>query len=305
VVKFLDNIWLKVIALVVGLLLWFHVATEKVYNHRVQLPLTEIAVAEGLTLADNPPDSITVVVKAKGKQLLRSKWRQRGIKVNATQLSAGHHTLSLSAANTSLFDAGNLVTLDEVVSPASLSLNIDYKAEKTVKVLLDISTIPDEGYAVSSISDPEPPEATLIGARSLVRQCATVATEHKELTGLRNNLTLTLPLVPPPNYGMRLEPDSVTVSIEIVAAKTRVFENVPIVVYNAPRGKTVSTQPSSVQIELAGPPKDIDLLQPQALIASADFSSVDSSGSTPLKIDCPANFKVKRTSVDTVKIIVD
>ncbi|MFQ6008538.1 MAG: YbbR-like domain-containing protein, partial [Candidatus Zixiibacteriota bacterium] len=185
-VKLLDNIWLKIIALVVGLLLWFHVATEKVYNHQVQLPLTEIALAEGLTLADNPPDSITVVVKAKGKQLLRSKWRQQGIKVNATQLSAGRYTLNLSTSNTSLFDASNLVTLDEVVSPTMLSLKLDYKAEKTVKVLLDISTIPDEGYAISSISDPEPPEATLIGPRSLVRQFTTVYTENEDLIVLRN-----------------------------------------------------------------------------------------------------------------------
>ena len=303
--KVLDNIWLKVIALVVGLLLWFHVATEKVYNHRIQIPLTEITLADGLTLADNPPNSIIVVVKAKGKQLLRSKWRQRGIKVNATQLSVGRHTLNLSTSNTSLFDAGNLVTLDEVVSPTSLTLSVDYKVEKTVKTIPDITTTPDEGYAVSTISDPQPHEVTLIGARSLVRQYTTVSTEHKELSGLRNNLTLTLPLVPPPVYGMKLEPDSVTVTIEIVAAKTRVFENVPIVVYNTPRGKTASVQPSTVRIELSGPPEDIDLLQPQALIASADFSHVDPNGSTPLKIDCPANFKVKRSSVDTVKIIVD
>lgn len=303
-VRLLENIWLKVIALVVGLLLWFHVVTEKVYHHQLQLPITEIVVGEELILADVPPDSMTVVISATGKQLLRKKWRDRGLKICATQLPTGRHAVNLTTANTSLSDAGHLVTLDEVVSPTSLTLNIDYKVERTVKVTSDINTIPDDGFAVSRISDPEPPEVTLIGARTQVRRFTTVRTEHKELTGLRNNLTLALPLAKPPGYGMVLEPDSVTVTIEIVAVKTRVFEDVPIVVYNAPPNKTVSTQPATLRIELTGPPEDIDALNRSALIASVDFRRIDASGMSSIKIDCPSHFKVKRSSAEAVRIIV-
>lgn len=304
IVKPLENIWIKVVALLMGLLLWFHVATEKVYNYRLALPITDIALGERLTLVDAPPDSMTVVVSASGKQLLRQKWRERGTKISTTQLSIGRHTVNLTAANTSLAGAGSFMTLDEVVSPTSMLLYVDYTAETQVTVAPDITAIPDEGFAVKRISDPDPAEVTLVGARSRVRTVTTVSTEPRELTGLRDNLTLTLPLAGPTGYQMTLKPDSVTVTIEIVAVKTRVFEDIPIVVYNAPPGKAVSTQPPVLRIELTGPPEDIDLLSRDELIASVDFRRLDSNGISPIKIDCPSNFKVKKTSVNTVRIIV-
>jgi YbbR domain-containing protein len=304
-VKGLDNIWLKVIALIVGLLLWFHVITEKTYNHRLQLPITDIVLGEDLVLTEAPPDSMTVLVTAKGKQLLRRKWRQRGVRIHAAQLPAGRHTLNLTTSNTTLADAGNLIKLAEVIAPTSIQLNIDFKVEKKVKVLPDITPVPDEGFTVSRISEPDPPEVTLIGARSLLRRYTTVSTVHKELTGLRNNLTLTLPLAVPEAYAMVLNPDSVTVTIEIVAVRTRVFENVPIVVRNAPPGKMVMTQPPTVRVEITGPPQAIDRLPPDAVVASVDFNRVDSNGNTPIEITCPPQFKVKKSSADLAKVIVD
>lgn len=302
--KLFDNIWLKVIAIAAGLVLWFHVVTEKVYHHRLQLPITEIVLDEKLTLMDAPLDSLMVVVHASGKQLLRKKWRERGVKIHAVQLPTGHHNINLTTANVSLFDVGNLVTLDEVVSPTSLRLYIDHQSEMTVKVTPDINPVPDEGFAVSKISSPEPSEVTLIGARSLVRRHTTVSTIPKELTGLRNNLTLTLPLVKPPGYRIELQPDSVTVTVEIVAVKTRIFEDVPIVVYNAPPNKKALTFPATLRIELTGPPEEIDDLDRSTLIASADFRLIDSNGLTSVKVDCPSHFKVKKISADAVRIIV-
>jgi len=302
--KPLENIWIKIIALFMGLLLWFHVATEKVYKYRVALPVSEIVLGERLTLADTPPDSMTVMVSASGKQLLRRKWRQQGMKILATQLPAGRHTVSLTTANAVLARAANIVTLAEVVSPTSMLLNIDYKVESQVMVSLNLIAIPDEGFAVSRISEPEPSVVTLLGARSRVRAVKKVSTKYRELIGLRDNLTLILPLVTPEGYDMRLEPDSVTVTVEIIAVKTRVFESIPVVVSHAPADKAVSVQPPTLRLELTGPPEDIDGLSDSALVAWVDYRSLDSSGVGLITIDYPQNFKIKKTSASTAKIIV-
>jgi len=303
--KPLENIWIRIIALFMGLLLWFHVATDKVYKYRLALPISDIVLDERLTLVDSPPDSMTVVVSASGKQLLRRKWRQRGVRILATQLPIGRHAVNLTTTNTSLVGAGGEVTLDEVVSPTSLLLNVDYKAESRVTVMPNITILPDEGFAISRVSRPEPTEVTLVGARSRVRTVTTVSTEPKELSNLRDNLTMTLPLATPAGYKMMLKPDSVIITVEIVAVKTRVFEDIPIVVYNAPNDQLVSPQPSVLRIELTGPPEDIDSLDRNVLVASADFRRLDSNGLAPVKINCPSNFKVKKSSADMVRIVVD
>ncbi|UCE24973.1 MAG: YbbR-like domain-containing protein [Candidatus Zixiibacteriota bacterium] len=304
--KILDHFWLKVTALILGLLLWFHVATEKTYNYELPLPLEEVSLEQGLALSQAPPDSIMAVVSATGKQLLRQKWRERGLRVVATQFSSGRHELQLTTSNTFLISPSADVSLDEIVSPSSVTLQVDRRSEVMVRVEPDIITEPADGFAVSEITAGTPPEVKLIGPQSAIRRITEVHTVTKELAELRNTLTLTLPLAAPDSYGVTLEPDSVTVTVRVVPVKTRVFEDVPVVIYNSPPGQGILAQPPSVRIELTGPPEDIDLLNRNALIASVDYTKTDSiTGRTLLKIDCPPKFRVRRASVDSVTLTAE
>ena len=121
--KILDHFWLKITALVLGLLLWFHVATEKTYNYQLPLPVEEVSLEKGLALSQAPPDSIVAVVSATGKQLLRQKWRERGLRIIATQFSAGRHELQLTTSNTFLISPSADVSLDDLAqSVASIKV---------------------------------------------------------------------------------------------------------------------------------------------------------------------------------------
>jgi YbbR domain-containing protein len=303
-VKILDHFWLKVIALILGLFLWFHVATEKVYNYQFQLPVEEVTLEPELALLEPPPGSLMVVVSATGKQLLRQKWRERGLKIIAAGFRPGRHQLKLTTANTFLVAPSVDVSLDEIISPTTVIFRVDQRAEAKVKVKPDIISEPDEGFAVSRISSTVPDEVTIRGPQATIRQITEVFTERKELSGLRNSLELTLPLALPSSYGVSLDPDSVIITLQVVPVKTRVFDDVPIVVYNSPPGQDVVVQPASIRVELTGPPSEIDLLNKNALIASADYNKIDESGHTPLKIDCPSKFRVKKSSVDSVALLV-
>ena len=296
--------WLKIFALAMGLLLWFHVATDKVYNHQLNLPISEIAVGDDLSLIGGKPDSMMVVVSATGKQLLRTKWQARGLRINAGQFHAGRHNMTLTTANTFLVDAGNQVTLEEIVFPTSLLLNIDFRLERSLPVVPDIIATPDDGYAVKIISEPTPNEVTVIGPRTVVQGLSRVNTERKELTGLRNDIDLTLPIVIPPGQDISIEPDSVRISLEIVPVKTRVFDGIPVVVYNSPPGREVLINPATIRVELTGPPAEIDLLNRNALIASVDYRQLDSNFTAAIKIDCPSHFRVKETSADSATLTV-
>ncbi|UCG61802.1 MAG: hypothetical protein JSV52_00500 [Candidatus Zixiibacteriota bacterium] len=303
-IKVLDHFWLKITALALGLLLWFHVATEKTYNYRLQLPVEEVVLDEGLALSESPPESLTVTVSATGKQLLRQKWRDRGLKIIASQLRQGERQLPLNTSNTFLISPSPDVSLDEVVSPSSVTFKIDRLARTTVHVIPDIIFEPDEGFAVAGMSKTTPTEVTLSGPRSVISSINAVFTVNKELVGLRNSLDLSLPLALPDGYGVSLEPDSVMVAVRVVPVKTRVFENVPVVIYNSPPNQTVVADPAAIRIELTGPPQEIDLLNINALIASTDFSKSNEAGRSALKIDCPTKFRVKNSSADSVTLTI-
>ncbi len=300
-----ENFWLKVVAFILGLLVWFHVATEKTYNYDLKLPVSEITLQEGLALSKEPPDSIGVAVSATGKKLLRREWRKRGLRINASQFKAGRYSLTLTPANTSLVHPAADVSLDEVLSPSSIQLQIDMASSAEVPVMPDLETVPDEGFAIDQDIEVTPPKVTLFGPRSQIGLVSAIYTDHRKLTGLRNNVTVALPLVCPPIYGFSLEPESVTVTVTVVPVKTALFEDIPVMIFNAPSNVSVTTDPARVAVKITGPPQDIDQLSRNAITASVDYNKTGPDGMAAVKVDCPPVFRVKSVSADSVKMLTE
>lgn len=301
--KLFENFWIKIIALILGVLLWFHVATEKTYTYQLYLPVSEIILDHNLTLNSTPPESLMVTISASGKQIMRKKWRSRGVKIVASQFEVGIHDLNLSTSNVFLATPTPDVALEDIISPSNIKFVIDQISETTVEVKPDIIAEADDGYAVSLISTTTPSEVTLRGPEGLVNKIPVIFTEQKVLQGLRSNIELTLPLAKPFGYGLEITPDSVSLYIEVIPVKTRLFNQIPIVIYNPPVDSIVDLVPQFVQVELTGPPAEIDLLNKNKLTASVDYSQQSDSGKALLTIDCPVKFKIKNSTPDSVLIL--
>ncbi len=301
-INLLENFWLRVVALLMGILLWFHVATEKQYTYQLRLPVSEITLKEDLSLISDPVDSLDVIVSATGKKLLRKKWRKKGVRISATGFDAGRQTLALNPSNTFLVGSDLAVTLDEIVFPTSIDLEIDFSLEKRIPVIPDIDATADDGFAVTGTMNPRPPEVTVVGPRSLVQNIRSIKTVHKALTGLRNDITLILPLVDLEGRDLVVLPDSVEVVVEVVPVKTISFNNIPIVVFNAPTDRQVYTDPAWISVELTGSPTEIDKLDRFSIIVSADYRQLAADGRVPLKIECPSKFNIKNASHNRVRI---
>lgn len=301
--KLFEHLWIKIIAIVFGLLLWFHVATEKSYTYQLYLPISEIILDNELTLNTSLPESLMVTVSATGKQLMRKKWRSRGLKIIASQYGRGQYDLNLNTSNVFISSATTDVTLEEILSPSNIQISIDKIAEVLVPVKPDLLAEPDDGYAVSLISSIIPDQVKLKGPQALVNKIPVIFTEHKVLKGLRSNIELTLPLAKPFGYGIELTPDSVSLFIEVVPVKTRIFKQIPIVLYNPPLDSTVELVPKFVQIEINGPPTEIDLLNKNRLTASVDYKDKTESGKALLTIDCPVKFRIKKATPDSVLLL--
>ena len=66
-----QNFWFKLVAVVMALLLWFHVATDKMYDHTDSFPLEILNVPDPLILAEELPHQVSVTIRGKGKDLLK------------------------------------------------------------------------------------------------------------------------------------------------------------------------------------------------------------------------------------------
>lgn len=301
--KLLHNFWLKIAAIGLGLVVWLHVATEKSYNYELHLPITEVALGDSLTLADNPPDSLFVSVVGSGKQLLRQRWREGGVRINAVGYGPGRQEVTVSTDNASLLDPSGQVSLDEVISPTRIVLDVDERTEAEVPVAGAFVAKADDGFAVRHPIKIDPPIAVLSGPQTIIRQIRAVNTESRQLDGLRTDISIKMALALPDLYGLTVTPESVLVTLEVVPVKTRVFDGIPVRLINAPNDTLVVTLPMRIRVELSGPPGDIDELSPTVLTASADYREMRRNGWAPLQIDCPPAFSIKATTADSVKVI--
>jgi hypothetical protein len=69
--KLFSNLGWKIVAILLALVLWFHVATEKVYEKTFPVKVQAVGLRPNLAVNDISPASTDISVVATGKQLLQ------------------------------------------------------------------------------------------------------------------------------------------------------------------------------------------------------------------------------------------
>ena len=298
-----QNIWIKLVAVALGLLLWFHVATNKTYTQRMTLPVTGVEVKEGYALATSPPDSLEVAVTATGKRLLLGAVRTEQLRINLTALKPGTHQVDLTSSNVSFVNGSDLLYLSAVVDPMIFTAEIDIMTSTKLTITPDVKITPADGFALASPPMCVPDHVTVKGPQSSIEKLTGVSTMYHELNGLKSSTSLFAHVRQPGVAGVIAEPESVKVIVDIVPVKTRMFERIAVVVFHAPTTEKIKVVPSTVNLELTGPPDQIDLLNRNALVASIDYRRLSRAGYGTITIDCPSGFAVKHSSADSALVV--
>lgn len=296
-----NNLWVKVAALLLAILLWFHVATEKVYQNQITLPVTQVDLPTDLVLVEPPPESVLVTVSSGGKALLRSDWKRRGAKMQITDGRPGRFKQDIASDNVALIDAQG-VTLVDVVGPREFYFNCDRRGEKEVPVKSRVVILPDEGFALGNADSLIPATVTITGPRAALTAVEAVETESERLEGVRNDFDVTVALVYPDIYNLSITPDSVTQYISLVPLKTREFVDLALRLTYTPFGRMVNYEPKSIDIIVRGRTDFIDRFEADQITATADYREADSAGAVPVVVSLPETVSLVHQSVDTVRI---
>jgi len=300
--RLFDNLWVKIAALILAILLWFHVATDKTYQQDIMLPLTQIQLGEDLVLVDPPPDSVEVMVSASGKMLLRTDWKKKGLRLIPAGTRVGRFKTELSTANLTLVKADKVALID-VLHPREIIFNADRKVTKEMPVRSRVVITPDEGYAVSINDSVVPGTIMVTGAKKQMESVTFIETQTINLKGVRNDFSKLVALAAPDIYGLTFEPDSVNVYVKVVPVKRRVFPGVAVRLINAPEHRQLAVTPGFVEVRVAGRAGAIDSLNADLISAIADYILADSSGMIPVQVMIPPTISVLYNSADSVRIV--
>lgn len=296
------NLPLKFLSLVIAGLVWLHVQTDQEYHVERTLPVSRIILRDGLVLSSRGPDSLRVVVAATGKELLMLEHEPVNVQISLGSYGSGQHVVGLSAEQLLLSGTETGATIARVLSPEFVELSIDQMSHRSLPVRALFDPLTDDGYIVGKEIQVTPPSCAAHGPKALLDSLDELLTDSIPLRGLRNSVTLTVPVHLPDPLVYRLEPDSVQVTLQILPTRTIRLDSVPLGFTHLAEAISGRIFPAYVHLDLIGPANSDRTPDGASIRATVNAQAVDSLGHAPIEVSLPDGWLVARLSPATVQV---
>jgi YbbR domain-containing protein len=273
----LDNLGVKLIALVVALVIWFNASGQQQVNRHHIASLSFANVPDSLTLVGSVPSEVELSISGTRRELLFIRFRKIAIIVNMVRATEGRFTYQLSVSDILLppgIEPGDI----RVVAPTTVNLAVEKIVTERMRVGLVF-----EGKLSSQLMHNRLPEARPVwvkvtGPASTIRrlqQQQKILTRPIDLSRIKEPVDREVEIAYDDDI-LEVVPDRVMVSISVGVRAERVLANVPPTVLMDDKTRTTEVFPKTVTLTLEGRGAVLDTL------SSGDVSVVvDLSGKPP------------------------
>lgn len=265
------HLGLKVLAIALAVVLWLTVAGEHVVERSIRVPLEFRNIPSVLEIVGNPPDNVDVRVRGSSALLSRL---QVGEIVAVLDLSSARAGSRLFHIRNDEVRAPFGVEIAQVL-PATLALDLEKSARRTVPVIPAIEGEPAPGFVVGRVAS-EPATVEILGPDTRVRQIAEATTEPVSVAGARVRVrdVVTIGVV---DSSVRVaQPQGTAVVIVEVwpAPVERQLTEVPVRWRNLGAGLRAQVTPSLVRVSVRGARDPLASLRGDAVQAFVDLAGL-------------------------------
>lgn len=170
----------------------------------------------------------------------------------------------------------------EQFDPATVDLKWEQRVERDVPVQVSVVGTPADGFVVKGALVAEPKTVNATGPQSDVMVLQHIRADAFDVRGLGEGSYPRQLAVEQPNPRIRIKPKSVIVMAEIAReVSERVFQKIPVAVVGPAKGRA---QPAEVDVRLVCPPDIVRSLRPEQIVAQADVTSKEPSGSQAVPV---------------------
>ena len=186
---FLDNLGLKIAAVLLSVALWFFATSRGQSEISIDVPLVFRNMPSGLEMVNNNIKTISLNIKGQERLIKNIKLSDIGIYIELSKAKKGKSTYYVTRDNIKL--PHGITVLN--INPSSVKVTIEDTITKTVKVMPVITGEPGKGYYVKSV-EVAPQTVEIEGASSEVRKVNKIKTEPLDITGSIETFTQELKL---------------------------------------------------------------------------------------------------------------
>lgn len=270
--------------LAVSAFFWFLSTLNDTYEKEYAIGLTVTSVPNDIVITEPLPDTIRVVIKDKGFNLL--KYAFAGM-MQPIQLKFGTYARTNGKGSVTQNDIqkilkGRIAETTHITSIKADKLEFYYShgTSKKVPILIAGQLVPASNYFVTRTML-TPDSATVYATKEALDTINAVFTESLDITGIKESVTYNVPLQG--ITGAKIDPRLVKMSL-FADQMTEVVVNVPIKTTNVPEGMALKTFPARVDIRVAVPLNRSGAIKPDLFTVVADYNELPKSGNDRLNI---------------------
>lgn len=274
--RLLKNWPAKMLSLVAAICLFLFYRVNSLEDRFFTVPL-RLQLSEGYVAAGPHPRSVRVSLRGEGETVSRILEEDIRVFADFTAYSReGEYRASVEVLTQG--SAEEARSLEITVEPRELSLNIERKLRKTVKVLPTMAGYPEKGFELVQYFI-NPSDVDVEGPRSRVNNLETVLTERVELSGRSSDFTFQARILmedPYITFPIGRTVEFLGLVREVIITKN--FINISMVSFDLdPRFRLV-TPPQTGSIRLQGGQINVGGLDPDDLFLSIDCSQITEPG---------------------------
>lgn len=301
----IDNLAIKIGAILIALFLWFHAVTEQEYEIKRDVPIEVIGTPGDLILAKPLPDQASIRLHGKGKQLIVPYFSSARVLVPAAGAEKGPLTVSLTGENVEVTH-GNGTALTDIISPRRLDLVFDALARKQVPIRSRITLEPLNGYVQVGPITFYPDSVLVIGPAQSVNSITSVQTDSLAYSGIKKPFIDQVHLVDPEDFNVTYIPHQLEAKSQIQRLVQRTVEGIPVTLTNIPRGLSAHLEPGTLSVTVSGGEEYLETLTKDSFSAFADYGRARRRADTRInaRINLPPEVELISASPQTFKVIV-
>ncbi len=214
-----DNLGLKLVALLLAVLVYLNVYTDRPASMIVSFPVQVTDLADSLTLSGPAPGAVRVELRGPAKQLIRLRLTEPPVKISLAGMGQGHYERALGIADLPLPE-GVGTEVDRMVSPRTLSLELDIKGRRRIPVAPRIHGEPAGGFLWEGRVRVTPGAVEVVGPRQALAALDSVRLKPVTLSGRRDTVDFLVGPQSLPEW-CTMTPGEVELEIPVEPAITR------------------------------------------------------------------------------------
>jgi YbbR domain-containing protein len=212
-----ENMGLKLVALLLAVVVYLHVYTDRPATLTVTFPVEVTDLADSLAIVTQSPQEVSAELKGTGKQLIRLRLAEPRLNVSLAGVGPGHFQRGLTAQDLPMVSQIGL-EVSRFIGPQMLELSIDRYGERDVPVAARIEGALPEGATWGGGWSAEPASVRVRGPRSVVARLDSVRLVPVKLDAAHDTLKVVATPVVVPAF-CQVSPPVVTLRVPVTRTR--------------------------------------------------------------------------------------